>query len=73
MMTTGNRVIIAMIDYSKKWCEVALIPNQKAPTVATTFVDKWVVPLGVPSLLHSDMGTAFEGTRLLEVWLKLEI
>lgn len=63
----GNRYIMVVGDYFTRWMEAYAIPDQKATTVATEFVNQFVCRFGVPSVLHSDQGRNFESAVFREM------
>ena len=56
----GNRYILVMVDYLTKWCEAVPIKQQDTRTIAAAIVSEWISRFGVPAILHSDQGPAFE-------------
>ncbi|GAA48974.1 pro-Pol polyprotein, partial [Clonorchis sinensis] len=63
----GNRFIVVMVDYLTKWCEAVPVKQQDARTIASAIVSEWVSRYGVPVILHSDQGPAFESYLLREI------
>ncbi|CAH8556952.1 unnamed protein product [Dicrocoelium dendriticum] len=63
----GNRFILVMIDYFTKWCEAIPIRQADTSTVATALVNHWVCHWGAPGQLHSDKGSCFESSLVIEV------
>ena len=63
----GNRYIMVVGDYFTRWMEAYAIPDQKATTVATEFVNQFVCRFGVPTVLHSDQGRNFESAVFKEM------
>ena len=55
-----NLYILVICDYFTKFVEAFALPDQQAETVATAFLEGWVMRLGVPRELHTDRGTNFE-------------
>ncbi|GAA54787.1 gap-Pol polyprotein [Clonorchis sinensis] len=56
-----------MVDYLTKWCEAVPVKQQDARTIASVIVSEWVSRYGVPVILHSDQGPAFESYLLREI------
>ena len=46
--TKGNRYLLVVMDYSLKWPEAYVLPNQEAKTVATVIVNEFICRFGVP-------------------------
>ena len=63
----GNKYVLVVGDYFTKWVEAYPIPDEKAETVARTFVSEFVCKFGVPVELHSDQGRNFESRVFSEV------
>ena len=63
----GNRYLLVVSDYYKKWPEVFPLPDQKATTVAKVLYNKVIATFGVPLVLHSDQGRNFEGSMMREL------
>jgi hypothetical protein len=58
----GNRFIFLATDYLSRWPEAFPMPDQKAETVAKTFVRGWVARHGLPLKFYSDQGPQFTST-----------
>ena len=56
----GFRYILVIADYFSKWTEAFPIKNKCADTVAEVLVDKIILRLGMPLVIHSDQGREFE-------------
>ena len=56
----GYRYILVIADYFSKWTEAFPIKNKCADTVADVLVDKIILRFGMPLVIHSDQGRAFE-------------
>ena len=63
----GNKYVLVVEDYFTKWVEAYAIPDEKAETVAQTFVSEFVSRFGVPVKLHSDKGRNFESRTFAEM------
>ena len=63
----GNRYVLVVMDYFRKWPEVYAIPNQEASTIVNVFVNNCVCRYGVPIELHSDQGRNFESVAFKEI------
>ena len=61
----GNRYVLVMMDYFRKWPEVYTVLNQEVNTVVNVCVNNWVCRYGV--ILHSDQGRNFESTIFKEM------
>jgi hypothetical protein len=64
---TGNMYVLVFIDYFTKAVELIALPDMKAETVARAFVERVILRHGSPSYLHSDRGTQYLSTLVLEV------
>ena len=67
LTTKGNRYALVVSDYFTRWPEAFALKDQKAETVARTFVDGVVSRHGIPSVLHSDQGPNFESSLIKEM------
>ena len=56
----GFRYIQVIADYFSKWTEAFPIKDKCADTVADVLVDKIILCLGMPLVIHSDQGREFE-------------
>ena len=70
---SGNRYILAAMDYFTRWVEAYAIPNQEAATVADKLVSNFFLRFSPPEQLHSDQGCQFESTLLKEICHSLGI
>jgi len=70
---SGNRYILAAMDYFTRWAEAYAIPNQEAATVADKLVSNFFLRFSPPEQLHSDQGRQFESTLLKEICHSLGI
>ena len=64
---SGNRYIVAFVDYLTKWAEAFTVPNQTALTIARLLVEEIVPRHGVPRELLSDRGANFLSKLMAEV------
>ena len=67
LTTKGNRYALVVSDYFTRWPEAFALKDQKAETVARTFVDGVVSRHGIPSVLYSDQGPNFESSLIKEM------
>ena len=56
----GYRYVLVIADYISKWTEAFPIKNKCVDTVADVLVDKIILRLGMPLVIHSDQGREFE-------------
>ncbi|KAL5463810.1 hypothetical protein EMCRGX_G032745 [Ephydatia muelleri] len=63
MSTNGNRYLMVMQDYFTKWAEAIPLKNQTAALINEALV-KLCCIFGLPSIIHSDQGRAFENLLL---------
>ena len=56
----GYRYILVIADYFSKWTEAFPIKDKCADTVADVLVNKIILRLGMPLVIHSDQGREFE-------------
>lgn len=52
-------VILTMIDPHTKWVECVRLPDEKASTVASKFLQCWICRFGVPTVVVTDQGLVF--------------
>lgn len=57
----GNRYILVIVDYLTKWMKCFQMKNMSSETVMKTIVEKIVARFGIPSKIHSNQGSQFEG------------
>ena len=69
----GNEYVLAITDYFTKFTEAFPMKDQKAETIATILVEKWIHKYGQPMELHTDQGKNFESNLLKEVLQIYEI
>ena len=63
MSTNGNRYLMVVQDYFTKWAEAIPLKNQTAALINEALV-KLCCIFGLPSIIHSDQGRAFESLLL---------
>ena len=63
----GNQWILVVGDYATRWMEAYALPDAKAETVATKFVQEFVCRFGIPREVHTDRGTNFESDLFREM------
>lgn len=51
--------ILTMIDHHTKWVECVTLPDDKASTVASKFLQHWICRFGVPTTVVTDQGAVF--------------
>ena len=68
-----NRYILVLVDYFTKWCEAVPLAEIDATTVANAVLAHWICRWGAPSQLHSDRGTNFESSLMLQICSALKI
>lgn len=69
----GNRYVLVLVDYFTKWCEAVPLAQIDATTVANAIVNEWICNWGAPNQLHSDRGSNFESSLILELCRALGI
>ena len=69
----GNQYIVIVTDYFTKWVEAYSLPDIKAKTVASVFVDGFICRFGTPVSIHTDQGPQFEARLFKEVCAMLDI
>lgn len=52
-------IVLTMIDPHTKWAECVDLPDEKASTVASKFLQYWICRFGVPKVVITDQGTVF--------------
>ena len=73
MTARGNQYILVMSNHFTKWVEAVPMTNQRAETVAKTFVDEVVTRHGVPSKLLTDQERNFEADLMRQVFNLLDV
>ena len=58
----GNQYVLVMVDCFSRWTEACPLPDQTALAVA-------VCRFGMPAVIHSDQGRAFENKVIQELCL----
>ncbi|KZS16046.1 Uncharacterized protein APZ42_018256 [Daphnia magna] len=71
MSNTGSKMIIVAVDYSTKWVELRVMPNEKADIVARFFVEQMVLRHGAPESIISEQGKCFIAALTEEVMKNL--
>ena len=61
--TNGNRYLMVVQDYFTKWAEAISLKNQTAQLTTEALV-KLCCTFGLPDIIHSDQGRAFESLLL---------
>ena len=57
--SNGNQHILLICNHFSKWYEAIPLPDQTAPTTATTLLENWIGRFGCPHSIHSDQGRNF--------------
>ena len=52
----GNRHLLVVLDYFTKWAEAFPLPDMRAETIASVFLDEIVARYGAPCSVHTDQG-----------------
>lgn len=60
MTISGNKYLMAVMNYFSKWFEVITLPKQETRSVAEALPHNVVARHGVPLELHSDQNLYFE-------------
>ena len=68
-----NIYVLVMVDQFTKWVELAALPAKNAELTANAFLDHFVVTLGVPLEVQSDLGRNFESNLFQAFCQLLEI
>lgn len=58
---SGNRYVLMMIDQFSMWVEMCALPEQSAISIATKFVERFIVTFGCPLEVHTDHGRNLDG------------
>ena len=69
----GNTHILVVTDSFTRWTEAYPIPDQKAKTVAWTFVKEFVTRFGAPHSVHTDQHPDFEAALFQEIMRLFDI
>lgn len=69
----NNRHILVITDYFTKYLHAIALPNEKAETVASAFMDHFVSYHGLPQTILTDQGPAFESAVFKELCSKMGI
>ena len=67
MTRNSNRYILVMTDNFTKWVKAVPIPDQRAETVARSFLKEVISNHGVPEYILSDQGRNFESDVMRKV------
>ena len=70
---TGKKYIAVFTDAFSKYVELAAIPDKSATTVATAFLEKWVLRHSVPHEFVTDQGKEFTANVLKDLASMLEM
>jgi hypothetical protein len=65
--SSGNTVILVVVDYFTKWGEAYALPDMTATRTADCLVENFFSKFGIPATLHSDQGTNFQSKLFQEV------
>ena len=63
----GNIYILTITDHFSKFSRAVALPDQKAKTVATAFIERWIHDFQPPMQLHTDQGGNFESELMHQV------
>ena len=69
----GNQYTLVFVDHFSRYCEIAIIPDKSADSVATAFLNRWIARWGCPVNLVSDNGTEFINNIMAKLCNKLNI
>lgn len=56
----GNKYVLTMVDYFRRYAEAIAVGNQEASTVARVLLDNWISRYGCPLQILTDQGPCFE-------------
>ena len=70
---SGNKYVVAFVDYLTKWAETFAVPDQTALTIAKLLVEEIVPRHGVPRELLSDRGSNFLSKLMYEIYRLLGV
>ena len=62
-----NRYLLTCIDRTTRWIEAAPLPDIRASTIATAFLNVWIARWGVPLYVITDRGLQFESELFSEL------
>ena len=62
----GNKYALCVVDYFTKWPEAIAIPDQKTETLLSAVINNIVCRHGVPRIILSDQGPAFNSQKFKE-------
>ena len=63
----GYKGVLMMIDHFTKWCVAVPVKDYTSEETARAFFKHWICPIGIPKIVHTDRGTAFEGKAFQEM------
>ena len=69
----GNRYILTVVYNFTKHTEAYALPDLEAVTIARVFLNEFILPLGVPYIIHTDQGANFESNMFKELFQLLNI
>jgi transposase InsO family protein len=69
----GNKYVLVITDTFTKYTVAAPLPDQRARTIAVTFMEKWALVFGFPYQCHSDQGSNFTSVLWARVCEELAI
>ena len=69
----GNQYILVFVDHFSRYCEIVIIPDKSADSIATAFLNRWIARWGCPVNLVSDNGTEFINNIMTKLCNKLNI
>ena len=67
---SGQKYILVVGDYFRKWTETFSVPNQEAKTVTGKLVNEVISRFGAPERIHTDQGLNFEAQLFKEMLRK---
>ena len=70
---SGNKYVLVITDSFTKYTVAAAIADQRARTIASTFMEKWALIFGFPYQCHSDQGSCFTSVLWTRVCEELAI
>ena len=69
--TSGNKLILTIIDHLTGWLEAFPIPDESADTIVSTFINKYLPVHMCPRYICLDNGTEFKSTLMDQVLKQL--
>ncbi|KAA8491006.1 Transposon Ty3-I Gag-Pol polyprotein [Porphyridium purpureum] len=70
---TGNIKVLVMMDAWTRWAVAVALPDEKAETVARSFLQTWLTVFGPPESILSDRGSNFVGEVITSLCARLGI